>query len=85
MRRSATAALLLCGLAFALPAQAQPFGAGPEARPGREASPGQLALRERQRKCGAEWRQAKAKGTTGGLKWPQYWSACNKRMKGESI
>lgn len=63
----------------------QPGQDAPTARPRREPSPGQLALRERQRKCGAEWREAKAKGTTGGQKWPQYWSACNKRMKGSSI
>ena len=43
---------------------------------------GQLATRERQKKCGAEWKEAKAsnkieKGTT----WPKFWSACNKRLK----
>lgn len=101
MRRSAFAALLFCGLISAPPIAAQPaagaapgasspqtstpYSTQPGARPRREPSPGQLALRERQRKCGAEWREAKAKGTTNGLKWPQYWSACNKRMKGESI
>src|SRR4051812_8279227 len=40
------------------------------------------AMRERQKKCGVEWKEAKAaskveKGTT----WPKYWSACNKRLK----
>jgi hypothetical protein len=44
-------------------------------------TPGQIAFRERQKKCSAEWKEAKAKGTTGGLKWPQFWSACNKRLK----
>ena len=43
------------------------------------------AMRERQKKCGAEWKEAKAaakieKGTT----WPKYWSACNKRLKSAS-
>jgi hypothetical protein len=43
----------------------------------------QLALRERQKKCGAEWKEAKAAGNVeAGMKWPQYWSACNKRLKG---
>lgn len=43
---------------------------------------GQLAARERQKKCGAEWRAAKAAGKIEkGMKWPQYWSACNKRLK----
>jgi hypothetical protein len=48
----------------------------------KEPSTGQLATRERQKKCGAEWKEAKAankieKGTT----WPKFWSACNKRLK----
>ncbi len=42
----------------------------------------QLALRERQKKCGAEWKAAKAEGKIEkGMKWPRYWSACNKRLK----
>lgn len=42
----------------------------------------QLAARERAKKCGAEWKEAKAAGTIEkGMKWPQYWSACNKRLK----
>jgi hypothetical protein len=45
-------------------------------------NPAQVALRERQKKCGAEWKAAKAAGTIEkGMKWPQYWSACNKRLK----
>jgi hypothetical protein len=48
----------------------------------REPTKGQLEARERQRKCGAEWREAKAKGTLEkGLSWPKFWSACNKRLK----
>ncbi len=48
----------------------------------KEPSAGQLATRERQKKCGAEWKEAKAsnkieKGTTS----PKFWSACNKRLK----
>jgi hypothetical protein len=48
----------------------------------KEPRAGQLATRERQKKCGAEWKEAKAsnkieKGTT----WPKFWSACNKRLK----
>lgn len=43
---------------------------------------GQIALRERQKKCGAEWKEAKAAGKIEkGMKWPQYWSACNKRLR----
>jgi len=45
-------------------------------------SAGQLAARERQKKCGAEWKEAKAAGKVEkGMKWPQFWSACNKRLK----
>jgi hypothetical protein len=48
----------------------------------KEPSTGQLATRDWQKKCGAEWKEAKAankieKGTT----WPKFWSACNKRLK----
>ena len=51
----------------------------------KEPSAGQLATRERQKKCGAERKEAKAankleKGTT----WPKFWSACNKRLKSAS-
>ena len=52
---------------------------------GKPLSAGQIAVRERQRKCGAEWRglskddQAKKGGT-----WPKYWSACNTRLKAEA-
>lgn len=52
------------------------------AKPKRPPTPGQLAARERQKKCGAEWKAAKAAGKIEkGMKWPQYWSACNKRLK----
>lgn len=51
-------------------------------KPKRAPTPGQLAARERQKKCAAEWKQAKADGKVEkGMKWPQYWSACNKRLK----
>jgi hypothetical protein len=50
----------------------------------REPSASQMAARERQRKCAAEWKEAKAAGKTGGLKWPKYWSQCNTRLKGNS-
>ena len=45
-------------------------------------TPAQLAFRAREKKRGAEWRAAKAAGKIKkGMKWPQYWSACNKRLK----
>jgi hypothetical protein len=49
-------------------------------------SAAQLALQERQKKCAAEWKLAKADGKVeNGMKWPQYWSACNKRLKATAM
>ena len=55
-----------------------------DAKPKEKAAPsaGVAAMRERQKKCGAEWKAAKAAGKVEkGQKWPQFWSACNKRLK----
>lgn len=49
---------------------------------GKAFTPGQMAAHARARACGAKWRGEKAAGTLQtGLKWPQYWSACNTEMK----
>ena len=40
--------------------------------------------KERMAKCSAEWKEMKAAGKTSGLKWPKFWSDCNKRLKGQS-
>lgn len=49
----------------------------------KEPSAGQLAARDRQKKCGAEWRGlTDVQKTSQGPKWPQFWSKCNKRLKG---
>jgi hypothetical protein len=56
-----------------------------DAKPKKEPSAGMQAMRERQKKCGAEWKEAKAAGKIEkGMKWPKYWSACNKRLKGSA-
>jgi hypothetical protein len=48
----------------------------------KQPSPAQEAMYQRERACGAEWKEAKAAGKIkAGMKWPQYWSECNKRMK----
>ena len=48
----------------------------------KEPTAGQMAARERQRKCGAEWKEAKAGGkVAAGMKWPKFWSQCNTRLK----
>ena len=63
-------------------AQQQSSASEKTAKTKKEPSAGQLAARERQKKCAAEWKEAKAaskieKGTT----WPKFWSDCNKRLK----
>lgn len=70
--------------AAAKPAAAPATAAKPAANaPGeKQLTPGQLAARERIKKCGAEWTAAKEAGKIkAGQKWPQYWSDCNKRLK----
>ena len=61
---------------------AAPAAAAPAAADEKPLTPGQLAARERIKKCGAEWTAAKEAGKIkAGQKWPQYWSECNKRLK----
>jgi hypothetical protein len=51
----------------------------------KEPTASQMAARERQKKCSAEWKSAKSAGNvTGGMKWPKFWSQCNARLKGNS-
>jgi hypothetical protein len=56
-----------------------------ETRSTKEPTAGQMAARDRQKKCAAEWKSAKAAGKVeSGMKWPKFWSACNARIKGNS-
>ena len=49
-------------------------------------SDGRKAEYARERACGKEWKAAKAAGTRPpGMKWPQYWSECDKRKKAEGM
>jgi hypothetical protein len=82
------AALLAAGLlAATLPeffstASAQQPNASQKNATKKEPSAGQVAARERQKKCAAEWKEAKAAGKTEkGATWPKFWSDCNKRLK----
>jgi hypothetical protein len=60
----------------------QQASASTDAKPKKEPSAGQIAARERQKKCAAEWKDAKAGGKVEkDATWPKYWSACNKRLK----
>jgi hypothetical protein len=63
-------------------AQQQASAPDKTAKPKKEPSAGQLAARERQKKCAAEWKEAKSGGKVEkDATWPKYWSACNKRLK----
>ena len=81
MKKSFAAALagIFIAAASASPGLAQGKKEGAEKR---KPSAAVSAMRDRQKRCGAEWKAAKAGGTVAkGQKWPQYWSACNKRLK----
>lgn len=54
----------------------------PVARAPGTRTPGQVAEVSRQKQCGTMWKADKAAGKTGTMTWPQYWSACSKRLKG---
>jgi hypothetical protein len=54
--------------------------------PAAKPSGGRQAMIARERACGAEWKADKAAGKIqAGMKWPQYWSECNKRKKAEGM
>lgn len=76
---SASAAPTEVPAAVPAPATMEPASAAAKAPP----SAGRTAMLARERQCGAEWRSTKATLVvqTPGLKWPQYWSQCNKRLK----
>jgi hypothetical protein len=60
-----------------------PAAGEPGAKP---VSPGRAAMIARERACGADWKADKAAGKIPvGMKWPQYWSACDKRKKAEGM
>lgn len=49
---------------------------------GKPFTPGQIAAHKRQKACGMKWREEKTNNTLQvGMKWPQYWSQCNTKMK----
>jgi len=57
-----------------------------ETKPAPSGSPGREAMVKRERACGAEWKADKAAGKiAAGMKWPQYWSACDKRKKAQGM
>ncbi|HEY6023885.1 MAG TPA: hypothetical protein VIV34_06865 [Pseudolabrys sp.] len=63
-------------------AQQQTSATDKNAKAKKDPSAGQLAARERQKKCAVEWKEAKAAGKVEkGTTWPKFWSDCNKRLK----
>ncbi|MBJ6125452.1 hypothetical protein [Microvirga splendida] len=71
-------AALAAAMTFALAGAAQ----ATETKPKKEPTAAQMAARERMSKCSLEWKEAKASGKVAkDMKWPAFWSACNKRLK----
>ncbi len=67
-------------IATARPAPTAKPAAAP--RPKGQPSAAQQATYDRERQCGKMWQADKAAHKTpAGQNWPQYWSACNKRLK----
>ncbi|MGC2777995.1 MAG: hypothetical protein WA418_20390 [Bradyrhizobium sp.] len=74
-----------CIFAAPLSASAQSEPKASAASTKQKPSAARTSARERQKQCGAEWREAKAAGKIEkGMKWPKYWSECNKRLKAKS-
>ncbi|KAB7782505.1 hypothetical protein [Methylorubrum populi] len=79
LSRLLAAVVLAAPLLLAQAATARDATKEPTAK---EPSVAQSAARERQKKCGAEWRALSAtEKTAQGPKWPQYYSKCVKRLK----
>ncbi len=67
-------------------AETPPAAPAAAAKPAAKPSSGRQAMIARERACGAEWKADKAAGKIQpGMKWPQYWSECNKRKKAEGM
>src|SRR5262249_8658982 len=63
-----------------------PAGAGTTPAKPATGSPGRQAMIARERACGGEWKADKAAGRIpAGMKWPQYWSECDKRKKSQGM
>jgi hypothetical protein len=93
MPKAVFAAALAVGLVIApIPqlissaaAQQKATASDKNAKTKKDPSAGQLAARARQKKCAAEWKEAKAANKVEkGATWPKFWSDCNKRLKSAS-
>ncbi|GLS42263.1 hypothetical protein GGR33_001909 [Methylobacterium brachythecii] len=73
-------ALLAAGLSVGVPALAREATKSTVAV--REKEPALSPARERQKRCGTEWRGLSAADKTAkGPTWPQFYSRCVKRLK----
>ena len=78
MMKRLVSAALAAAMTFALAGAVQAV----ETKPKKEPTAAQLAARERMSKCSLEWKEARAGGKMAkDMKWPAFWSACNKRLK----
>lgn len=83
LSRLLAAAALAAPLFLAQAVTAKEAWSAPAAKEtAKEPSVAQSAARDRQKKCGAEWRALSAtEKAAQGPKWPQYYSKCVKRLK----
>jgi hypothetical protein len=78
MMNRLVSAALAAAMTFAFTGAVQAI----EPKPKKEPTAAQMAARERMSKCSLEWKEAKAGGKVDkDMKWPKFWSACNKRLK----
>lgn len=42
-------------------------------------------FKARRTQCSSDWKAAKAANKTNGQKWPQFFSACNTRLKAQGV
>jgi hypothetical protein len=42
-------------------------------------------FKARRTQCSQDWKTAKANNTTGGDKWPQFFSKCNTKLKAQGV
>jgi hypothetical protein len=84
---AAVSAALIVAPAVSLAQAPQVPVAQPEKPAAKKKVPaGLAAARERQKQCGAEWKEAKAGGKVAkDMTWPKFWSACNKRLKAQPV
>jgi hypothetical protein len=71
-----------------IPPATAPATAAPAPAPATAAKPKAAAsgdFKARRTQCSQEWKTAKTNNTTGGDKWPQFFSKCNTRLKAQGV